>query len=106
MYIYNVTVNVEKQILQDWLTWMKTEHIPEVLATGMFTECMLNKVMVEEEQGETYALQYTAKDMQSLKLYQELYAPDLKQKTLDRFGDKCLAFRTILRVEDRFSHDK
>jgi hypothetical protein len=106
MYIYNVTVNVEKQVLDEWLEWMKTEHIPEVLATGMFTGCLLNKVLVDEEQGVTYALQYTANDMQSLKLYQEMYAPSLKLKTQNKFGDKCLSFRTILHVEERFSSEK
>ena len=36
MYIYNVTVSIEKSLADEWLTWMKTIHIPEVLATGYF----------------------------------------------------------------------
>lgn len=106
MYIYNVTVNIEKQILEDWLEWMKNIHIPEVLATGMFKSCLLNKVLIDEEQGITYAVQYTAKDMQSLRLYQEMYAPGLKQQTLKKFGDKCVAFRTILQIEEAFTAEE
>lgn len=36
MYIYNVTINIDSDIQQEWLHWMQTEHIPEMLATGSF----------------------------------------------------------------------
>ena len=31
MYIYNVTVNIDESIAQEWLTWMQESHIPEML---------------------------------------------------------------------------
>jgi hypothetical protein len=102
MYIYNVTVNVEKEIISEWIVWMKEVHIPEVLETGMFVSCQLNKVMVEEEQGETFAVQYTAKELENIRLYQEMYAPALQKETLNKFGQKCVAFRTILEVMEQF----
>ena len=36
MIIYNVTCNVEKEILQDWLQWMVEIHVPDVMPTGFF----------------------------------------------------------------------
>ena len=36
MIVYNVTVNIDKNIVDDWLTWMKEIHIPEVMKTGFF----------------------------------------------------------------------
>jgi hypothetical protein len=105
MHIYNVTVNVENNILNDWLSWMKQTHIPEVMATGMFLSCQINKVLVEEEQGETYAIQYSAKDLQSIRLYQELYGPELQQKTRARYGDKLVAFRTLMEVVFNYQAD-
>ena len=52
MYIYNVTVNVDDSIHDEWLLWIK-EHIPQVLATGKFEKATLTKVLVEEDMGRT-----------------------------------------------------
>ncbi len=42
MYIYNVTVTLEKEIQSEWLRWMKEIHIPDVMRTGFFIE---NKIV-------------------------------------------------------------
>ena len=31
MIIYNVTCSMEKNLADEWLHWMKSEHLPEVL---------------------------------------------------------------------------
>ncbi len=99
MYIYNVTINLELAILDDWLNWMKTTHIPDVMSTGLFLGHRLLEVMVEEQQGVTYTVQYEVKDLETLKLYQEVYANKLQAEHLERYRDKFVAFRTILRIE-------
>lgn len=100
MYIYNVTVNIEESVHEDWLNWMKEVHIPEVLATGLFIDNRLCKVMIEEEQGITYSIQYRLKDLASLDVYQKNFAPKLQVEHSTRYRDKFVAFRTILRIED------
>ena len=45
MIIYNVTVNIEDSIHDEWLKWIKN-HIPQVLATGKFIDARLTKVLV------------------------------------------------------------
>ena len=66
MIIYNVTVNIEESIHDEWLEWIKN-HIPQVLATGKFIDARLTKVLVEEEMGgTTYAIQYKAKSREAL----------------------------------------
>lgn len=99
MYIYNVTINIEDSIHDEWLTWMKETHIPDVMDTGMFLRNRILQVMVEEESGTTYSIQYEVQDMETLKLYQEMYSPKLQQDLIDKFGGKFVAFRTVLRVE-------
>ncbi|MEQ9302638.1 MAG: DUF4286 family protein, partial [Marinoscillum sp.] len=37
MILYNITVNVQEGVQEDWLNWMKAVHIPEVMQTGCFT---------------------------------------------------------------------
>ena len=44
MYIYNVTVSIDKELAEDWLNWMKTIHVPDVLNTGHFTGNKICKV--------------------------------------------------------------
>ncbi|HEX8516752.1 MAG TPA: DUF4286 family protein [Bacteroidia bacterium] len=98
MIIYNVTVNVENDIREEWLKWMKEIHIPDVMATGYFTENRICKVLVDEEQGTTYSVQYMAASMEKLKEYQRLESPRLQKEHNDKYASKCVAFRTLLEV--------
>lgn len=102
MIIYNVTLNVDDSIHEDWLNWMRVTHIPEVMATGYFTEARFTKVLVQEESGTTYSVQYTAPHMIAVQQYQQNAGPELKQKTLERYGDKVVAFRTLLELQELY----
>jgi len=98
MIIYNVTINVENEIKDEWLHWMKNIHIPQVMATGHFLENKICKVLVDEEQGTTFSVQYTAPSMEELKTYQKNHAPRLQKEHTDKYGTKCVAFRTLLEI--------
>ena len=103
MIIYNVTINVDKSIHQEWLIWIKN-HIPQVLATGKFTEAKLTKVLVEEDMGgTTYSIQYRAKSREDLENYYKQDADRLQREGLSKFADKMLAFRTELEIIDEYS---
>ena len=98
MIIYNVTVSVEESISEDWLIWMQDVHIPEVMATGVFSKSQINRVIVQGDIGNTYAIAYTCVSMKDLHQYQVKYAPELQQKHIARYGDKAVAFRTLMEV--------
>ncbi|EDP72585.1 hypothetical protein FBALC1_15827 [Flavobacteriales bacterium ALC-1] len=102
MIIYNVTVNVDKTINTEWLDWIK-EHIPEVLATGKFKEAKLTKVLVADDETDTYSIQYRAHSREALDAYYVEDAERLRGDGLKRFADKSLAFRTELEVIDEYS---
>ena len=103
MIIYNVTVNIEESIHDEWLEWIKN-HIPQVLATGKFIDARLTRVLVEEEMGgTTYAIQYKAKSREALESYYQNDAADLKQEGFIKFADKMLAFRTELEIIDEYT---
>ncbi|MBL0343033.1 MAG: DUF4286 family protein [Bacteroidetes bacterium] len=97
MIIYNVTVTVENDVKEAWLKWMREVHIPEVLATGIFTENRILKVLADADSGGTsYAVQYSCKDMADYEKYRDQFAPALQKAALDKFKDKFVAFRTLL----------
>jgi len=98
MIVYNVTVNIDESIVDDWLTWMQEIHIPEVMKTGVFIKSQLNRVIVQGDTGETYAIAYTCASMKDLHQYQVKFAPELQQKHMARYGDKAVAFRTLMEV--------
>jgi hypothetical protein len=100
-HIYNVTIAVSPAIEERWLKWMNEEHIPEVMQTGMFKSFVFTQVYPEQEQDHpSYSVQYRAGDIESIKLYMQMYAPALKEKSAKAWGEHALAFRTILEVID------
>lgn len=99
MIIYNVTVSIDPAVHEEWLEWMLSKHIPDVMGTGCFLE---NKVLRlqqnPENDGFTYAFQYTLASMEDLERYQTNFAPQLQAEHTQRYKDKFVAFRTILEV--------
>ena len=102
MIIYNITLSVEKSIVPDWLSWMKNEHIPELMGTSLFMKAQINRVIVEDGDNETFAVAYTCLEMKDLHKYQAKFASKLQKKHVERYGDKVVAFRTIMEVIEEF----
>lgn len=103
MYIYNVTLNVDDSIHEEWLSWMQNIHIPEVLATGKFTKALLSQVLVNEDLGGiTYSIQYTCTSKELLMNYYQQDAPRLREVIQNKFGNKFGAFRTEMKIVKEF----
>jgi hypothetical protein len=99
MIIYNVTVNIDDSVHDEWLHWMRNVHIPDVMNTGMFLESRMLKVLGDEESGgSTYSIQYTCKSMNEFRQYEEVFAPALRAEVNVKYKDKFVAFRTLLEV--------
>ena len=97
MIIYNVTVNIEKDVHDDWFEWIKAVHIPDVMKTGMFLEYKMLKVLADEDSDEhTYSIQYTCESIEQYRRYETQYAPELRKDVQARYGTKFIAFRTLL----------
>ncbi len=102
MYIYNVTINIEDSVHDEWLSWIQ-DHIQEVLATGRFISAKLAEVLVDEDLGgTTYSVQYTVNSREELDKYYEFDAPKLRGDGIKKFADKMVAFRTELKVVNEF----
>jgi len=98
MILYNVTINVDDDSHDEWLTWMQNVHIPSVLNTGLFLSHKMYRLITKfpEETGTTYSVQYWLTDMERFEQYRDQYAPALQKETLEKFGDRFSAFRTLL----------
>lgn len=105
MILYNVTMNVDNTVHEEWIGWMKNEYIPSLMNTGLFVEYKFLRMISEvgEEQidtGTTYAVQYYLKNIEDFLNYIENFAPGLQQKILEKYGKQVLVFRTLLEVID------
>lgn len=99
MIIYNVTIKIHASIEEQWLAWLMEEHIPEVIATGCFTHAVILQLLeVDTSEGPTYAIQYHAQSKGLYNNYIENHAPHMRQKSFDKWGDRFIAFRSVMRV--------
>src|SRR5688500_13838460 len=99
MIIYNVTTKVSVLVKDRWVEWMKQEHIPEVMATGMFHDYRFCRLLEQDDSdGPTYTIQYFTDTLENYYTYIQEHAPMLRQKGFDAFGDQFVAFRTVMQV--------
>jgi hypothetical protein len=66
--------------------------------TGKFLQNRILRVHGEEENGVTYAVQYTALNRSELDSYFVEHAPRLQKEHVDKYGNRAVAFRTILEI--------
>ncbi len=98
MILYNVTVNIDNSVEEEWLSWMKEQHIPDVMNTGCFKRNLMCKINAESDGGSSYSIQYFCASMKELFHYLENHAPKLQQEHASKYVGKFAAFRTLLDV--------
>ena len=99
MIIYNITTKVDSAIHADWLTWLKEEHIPEMINTGCFIKAVILQLLeIDESDGTTYALQYHAESKSLYNRYIEKFSQEMAQKSHRQWGDLLLTFPTVMQV--------
>ena len=99
MIIYNVTIKVHSAILQQWLIWLKEEHIPAILNTGCFTQSnVLQLLETDESEGPTYALQFHAESKAQYNRYVELFSGGIRKISYEKWGDQFIAFSSVMQV--------
>ena len=99
MFIYNVTTQVPVNLQDEWLHWMKEEHVPEVLASGHFTHHRLVRLREPQEPGTaTFAVQYFCNNLAQYEHYIQNFAPALRLKSQEKWGDSVFSFLTLMEV--------
>jgi hypothetical protein len=105
MILYNVTISIDPTIQHEWVDWMRSKHIADVLETGCFTESRLSRIQGEEEGGVTFSVMYFSPSEELYNQYQSEHAPRLQAEHSALFAGKFAAFRTVLSVIEEFKKD-
>jgi hypothetical protein len=99
MIVYNITNKVMHEIVSEWIDWQKQEHIPDIMASGLFSEYRFFRLLdQEEEEGITFVIQYFALSKENYQRYIDDHAPALREKALRKWGHQFIAFRTVMEV--------
>ena len=93
MLIYQVKITIDAAVEAEWLHWMKTRHVPEVMASGLPASFQILK---PEAPAFTYLFHYYFRDQEAYKQYQENHAPELKSHPAKMFPDLFVAERMLL----------
>lgn len=99
MIIYNVTVKLEPRIADQWLAWLKEEHIPDMKSTGCFYDAAVYHLHdTDENDGITYAVQYHAKNMEDYNRYFSDFSNEMRKKGTDKWNNQFVSFRSVLEL--------
>jgi len=101
MILYNVTVNIDVEKEEEYVAWMKEEHIPDVMSTGLFEENKLFKLLLNvEDGGVNYSTQFFTPKLENVHHYQENFAAGIHEKLKHEFGDQLVFFGSMLEQVD------
>lgn len=99
MIVYNITNKIHPSIEEEWIRWQKEEHIPDVMSSQKFIEYKFYKLLEQnEDDGLTYVVQYSASSIEDYKDYITNWAPLLKEKSIKKWGNNFIAFRTVMQI--------
>ena len=99
MIIYNVTIKVDNDVADAWVKWMKTEHMADLMNTGLFVDSRLCRLLEQDEgEGITYTAQYFMENIDSYNEYIDNHSQIMREKGFKHFGGKFAAFRTVMEV--------
>ena len=99
MIVYNVTTKVTTAIAADWLRWINEEHHKDIINTGCFTHATILQLLeTDDSEGPTYVVQYFAESKSNYNIYIEKFAASMRQKAFDKWGNKFIAFRSLMQV--------
>jgi len=89
MIVYNVTFSVDQEIADEWLSWMKNKHVPELLKAGTFQAYKILKVLShDDEKTFSFAVQLYSTSIEKVEQYHH--------SSPHPFGDKVVGFPTLL----------
>ncbi len=98
--LYSVTIHVDAVIADEWVSWMRAVHVPEVLKTGGFLGCTITREIAPSPTGNrvTFVLDYRVPSLETLDAYRTRHATALQKAHADRYTGRFDASRSVRTV--------
>jgi hypothetical protein len=97
MIIQNITYSINKDLEQDFLDWMQSVHIQNVMITGFPKSFKIMRLLTEVENGgATFSVQYNFDTMNNFEIFENEYFDDLNYEVDKRYRGKYVFFPSLL----------
>ena len=96
MIEYEVNLDVDTGIVDDYLGWLRL-HVAKMLLLPGFTGAALYEAESEDPARRVFCVRYRLADRAALEVYFREHASHMRSDGLSRFGDRFSASRRILR---------
>lgn len=97
MTIYEVRIEVDNEIAQEYRNWLE-DHMAEIVKCAGFDKALLLAEKPANEESQLFTVQYWAPDEDTVLHYIENLAPAFRADGVERFGDRFRAQRRILNL--------
>ncbi|MFZ9673358.1 MAG: DUF4286 family protein [Flavobacteriaceae bacterium] len=99
--IYNLTLQVENQLIDSWKTWMNSVLVPEVSPyTGAVSPALYRVVLTDEGDTQTFAFQIHFSGSEQLEAFIHVCAPKIDALLNREFGAGVMRFATLLEPQN------
>jgi len=95
--IYNLTLQVENQLINSWKTWMNSVLVPEVSPyTGGVSPALYRVVLTDETDTQTFAFQIHFPGTENAEVFIQECTPKIDALLHREFGAGVMRFATWL----------
>ncbi|NCC09279.1 MAG: DUF4286 family protein [Bacteroidia bacterium] len=98
MLIYNITYQVDDEIHDHFLVWMKECLIPEVEQKGVLKSPRICRVLSHRDEGSCYSLQWEVENSTVLHRWHLEQGMHLNEELGKIFKQKVVGFPTLMEV--------
>lgn len=97
--LYNITMQVEKPFVDEWLEWIQQEHVPGMMGTGCFIKHQLLKILNDDyDEEQTFAIQYFASTIFKFNQFEQNFLAQELKKISDKWNNNVMFFTTIMEI--------
>jgi hypothetical protein len=96
--LYRVTIDVDADVADEWIAWMKEVHVPDVLREPGFSRAVIAREKKDDATAVRFVIDYTVESNALLDRYFAESAPRVRAEHEARFGGRARATRQVLEI--------
>lgn len=97
MVIYEVNLDIQDAIADEYLSWLK-QHVNDIIAFQGFDSYTIYKVEDNNTKNKKFTVQYQVDSRESLQHYLDNHASVMRAEAVEKFGDQFSANRRIMQT--------
>lgn len=98
MLIYNTTFQVDSDIHENFLIWLKECYVVEIEKNGILKSPRICKILSHRDQGSSYSLQWEVENSTLLHRWHTEQGVRLNEELVKIFKNKVVGFPTLMEV--------